>query len=432
MSDKNPVNPEILDTKDKISYEEAKELVRHDDPEVRRKLAARVDISAEILYFLAEDPAPEVRREIASNTAAPRQADLLLVRDADEEVRKDLALKIARLAPELDEDGVSRVQQATREALEALARDQITRVRQLLSETLKDVAHAPADVIKRLARDVELAVAGPVLEFSPVLTDNDLLEIINADPVNGALSAISRRSTVAPTVSDAIASSDDEQAITELLSNSSAQIREETLDMLIDRAPEIEAWHSPMVRRPQLSATAATRLAGFVADTLLKVLEVREDLDAETAEAVKQEFHRRIETGESVEETDFVEATEAEEAVEESPYEIALRLKETGQLNQALLAGAVASEDRRFANAYLAAAAEMPLEAVQKAVGMQSVKGLVALVWKAGFSMALAVDIQKYIAKIPANKILKPTDDGDFPLSEDDLSWQIDLFDGFQ
>jgi len=432
MSDKSPVNPEILDKKDVISYEEAKELVRHDDPEVRRKLAARVDISAEILYFLAEDPAPEVRREIAANTAAPRQADLLLVRDADEEVRKDLALKIARLAPELDADGVSKVQEATRGALEALARDQITRVRQILSETLKDVAHAPPEVITRLARDVELAVAGPVLEFSPVLTDSDLLEIIKSNPVHGALSAISRRSTVAETVSEAIATSDDEQAITELLGNSSAQIREETLDMLIDRAPEIEAWHSPLVRRPQLSATAATRLAGFVADTLLKVLEVREDLDAETAEAVKQEFHRRIEVGESIRGTDFVEATEAEEAVEETPYEVAIRLKESDELNEALLAGAIASEDRRYANAYLAAAAEMPLEAVQKAVGMQSVKGLVALVWKAGYSMTLAVDLQKRIAKIPPNKILGPNDEGDYPLSEDDLSWQIDLFDGFE
>ncbi len=428
MADKNNIGPEILDKDVVIPYEVARELVQHDDPEVRRRLAARVDISAEILYFLAEDPSPVVRREIASNTAAPPQADMLLIRDADEEVRQDLARKIAALAPELDAEGVDHMRQATTEALEKLARDQMTRVRQILSETLKDVAHAPPEVINRLARDVELAVAGPVLEFSPVLTDNDLLAIIESNPVNGSLSAISRRSSVAESVSTAIAQSDDEQAITELLSNSSAQIREETLDMLIDQAPEIEAWHEPLVRRPTLSEKAATRLAGFVADTLLKVLEVREDLDPETAIAVKQEVHRRIEGGEPDDDLNFGLETELEE---ESPHDIALRRMAEGELTEDVVANAVKLEDRGTVIASLAAASEMPLEAVQKAFAMQSVKGIVALVWKAEFTMTLATEILKTTAKIPANRILSPDEDGGFPLSEDDLNWQIDLFDGF-
>ncbi|MCW9034500.1 MAG: DUF2336 domain-containing protein [Rhodospirillales bacterium] len=428
MADKNNIGPEILEKGEAIPYEVARELVQHDDPEVRRRLAARVDISAEILYFLAEDPSPVVRREIASNTAAPHQADLLLLRDADEEVRQDLARKIAKLAPELDADGVDHMRQATTEALEQLARDQMTRVRQILSETLKDVANAPPEVINRLARDVELAVAGPVLEFSPVLTDRDLLAIIESNPVNGSLSAMARRSQVAESVSTAIADSDDEQAITELLSNSSAQIREETLDMLIDRAPEVEAWHQPLVQRPTLSNTAAVRLAGFVADTLLKVLEVREDLDPETAIAVKQEVHRRIEGGSSIDDLDIGLETELEE---ETPHDVALRLHRTGELTEELVAAAVKKENRRYVIAYIAAAAEMPLEAVQKAFAMQSIKGIVALVWKAEFTMALASEIQKIIAKVPESKVMQPDEDGGYPLSEDDLSWQIDLFDGF-
>ncbi|NQU56204.1 MAG: hypothetical protein HQ513_03140, partial [Rhodospirillales bacterium] len=44
-----------------ISYAEAKELARHEDPEVRRKLALRDDIKPEILYYLAEDSDTEVR-----------------------------------------------------------------------------------------------------------------------------------------------------------------------------------------------------------------------------------------------------------------------------------------------------------------------------------------------------------------------------------
>lgn len=45
----------------RISYDEACALARHDDPDVRRRLAERPDTMPEILYFLAEDPDPRVR-----------------------------------------------------------------------------------------------------------------------------------------------------------------------------------------------------------------------------------------------------------------------------------------------------------------------------------------------------------------------------------
>lgn len=159
-------------------------------------------------------------------------------------MRGDLAAKIARLAPGLTEHEQDRVRQATMEALTALAHDQIPRVRQVLSEALKDVANAPPNVIRQLARDVEVAVAAPVLEYSPVLTDEDLLEIIAARPVSAKLVAISRRRRVTEVVSDAIAGTEDDAAIAALLGNASAQIREETLDRLIEQRPRIRTGRS--------------------------------------------------------------------------------------------------------------------------------------------------------------------------------------------
>ena len=105
-----------------------------------------------------------------------------------------------------------------------------------------------------------------------MLTDDDLLEIIRAPPPTDALSAISRRAEVAVGVSDAIVATEDEAAITSLLSNASAQIREETLDYLIDSAPGIEAWHEPLVRRLQLPSCAARHLANFVVERLIRSL----------------------------------------------------------------------------------------------------------------------------------------------------------------
>ncbi len=195
---------------------------------MRRTLARRPDLSPEILYFLADDPAPQVRRQIAGNDAAPAQADFHLAGDADPSVRGDLAQKIARLAPGLSSDEQDRLRRITYETLELLARDQITRVRQILAEALKDVAFAPPQVIRQLAHDSDLAVASPILEYSPVLSDEDLLEIIQGSPVTGALSAISRRRTVGPSIAEGIARTDDIDAIAILLANPSAQIREET------------------------------------------------------------------------------------------------------------------------------------------------------------------------------------------------------------
>ncbi|MBM3570773.1 MAG: hypothetical protein FJX52_00210, partial [Alphaproteobacteria bacterium] len=149
-------------------YEEAKQLVRHKDPAVRRKLAARTDLRPELLYYLAEDPDPTVRKAIAVDAKTPRQADLLLARDADIDVRSGLADRIGQLAPDLDPAAQSVARKLTVEVLTVLAQDQVTRVRRALADVLKDVAHAPPQVIQRLAHDREIEVAGPVLEFSPL------------------------------------------------------------------------------------------------------------------------------------------------------------------------------------------------------------------------------------------------------------------------
>jgi uncharacterized protein (DUF2336 family) len=168
-----------------LDYDRAREMARHPDAVVRRRLAKRGDARPEILYYLADDSASEVRREIAANEATPPHAYKSLAHDVDEDVRCDLARKIARLTPGLTSDERDKIRELTLEALEILASDEIVRVRQVIAETLKDVADVPRYIIQRLARDSELAVAAPVLEFSPLLTDDGLVEIIESSAVVG-------------------------------------------------------------------------------------------------------------------------------------------------------------------------------------------------------------------------------------------------------
>ncbi|MCH7486262.1 MAG: DUF2336 domain-containing protein [Proteobacteria bacterium] len=406
-----------------ITYEESKGLARRGDAAERKSLAARTDVKPEILYYLADDPEPEVRRQIAVNDAVPRRVDLKLARDADEDVRSGLAGKIARLAPGLTADEQDTIRRMTHEALVILARDEAPRVRRILSEALKDVADAPPEVIGRLARDVELVVAGPVLEFSPVLTDEDLLEIIAGDPVHGSLAAISRRPGVAGPVADAISDTGDAEAIAALLANPSTQIREETLDSIIERAVDVESWHLPLVKRPKLPARAALRLARFVARSLLETLTERKDLDPDTALAVAAEVRKRLDEEHAAE-----PAADAVAKLEgESPLDAARRLLDEGKLDQAAVAQTLETGDGDFVMAALAVLAGLPLKVIEKTVQTKSVKGLVAVAWKAGLPMRLAERLQGKLAKIPPRNVMLARGGTDYPLSDEELEWQLDF-----
>lgn len=401
---------------DSISYTESKRLAANPDCAIRAKLAWREDIRPEVLYFLADDDSVEVRRRIAANRKTPRQADLILARDVDAAVRRQLAEKIAVLLPELDSAGQEEARDYLVEVIEILAQDQTTRVRQIVAETLKDVASAPPRVIQRLARDVEEAVACPVLEFSPLLSDEDLLEIIEAGCVAGKLRAISRRHGVGERVADAIVSTEDASAIGVLLENGSAQIREETLDGLVEAALEVTAWHAPLVRRPRLSVKAVRKLAGFVAESLLQLLEARDDLDKKTARAVAKEVRRRLKD------------TPGRAGETEGAAERAKRLFERRELNDEELTRAINAGDRELVRHGLALRADLPLALVDHILSAHSAKGVTALAWKAGCSMRLAKQLQLRLGGITPSQVLNPRAGTDYPLSEDEMVWQIEFF----
>lgn len=398
-------------------YEEAKKLARHKDAKVRLKLAQREDLPQEILYFLAEDKSAAVRRAIAKNIAAPKKADLLLSHDSDDDVRVGLAEKIGRLMPDLSRSEVDKVREATHQLLEQLAHDQAVRVRRILSETLKDIADAPPEVIMHLARDVELVVCAPVLEHSPVLTDEDLMDIIASAPVKGAMSAISKRSKLSEDLSDAIYSADDEDAIGIMLGNASAQIREDTLDRIIERAEEYTVWHEPLANRPRLSRKTVLRLAEFVAENLLDTLKNRTDIDAETAAAVHEEFSRRMEAAERVRARDEGGP----------PGERAQKLFDKNELSDVLVREAAQSGEEMFVKTALALKAGVKPLVIDKIFDIASAKGVVALCWKAGVSMATAVVVQKRIVRIPPREV-QGSVDGDYPFNDDEMQWQLEFF----
>lgn len=438
-----------------ITYDEAKEMAASPDAGVRGTLAQRHDTRPEILYFLANDTDSSVRRHIAANEATPVQADVFLTDDTDDSVRGSLAEKIAHLSAGLTPNESDKLRRMTYEALDKLARDQAVHVRQVIAQTLKDIADAPQPIIQQLARDAESVVCGPVLQYSPVLSEDDLLEIIEGSSGRGALSFVSRRRNVGEKLADAIAASSDKDAISHLLGNRSAQIREETLDQLIDRAPDYPEWHQPLVERPELPPTAAGKLARFVAENLISVLERRKDLKKDQLEAVREVVQRRIASGEfekreapaeepkkkaqkgapaepangKADGKDAATAAAGEED-EEPAYDKAVAMHAKKKLTDKEVAKALAANDVKFARAALSVLAGIPPEAVTKVLNTHSAKGVVALTWKAGLPADLAVKIQVKLGHVPPSQTLNPRNGNQYPLSEDDMNWQLEFFTG--
>lgn len=410
-----------------IDYETSKQLAASAAAADRRSVAGNHTVRPEVLYYLAADAHPGVRAAVAGNEATPVQADLLLARDRDDAVRLDLANKIARLAPGLSQEAHERLRKMTHEVLEILVRDQVIRVRQVIAEALKDIVDAPPDIIRVLARDCEIVVAAPVLEYSPLLSDEDLLDIIARAPIPGAVAAIARRPAVTSAVADAIGAKPDVDAIAALLANPSAQIREETLDRLVDQAPGIVAWHRPLVQRPRLSGSIARKLAGFVADHLLALLRDRRDLDPATAREVAAVVASRL----AKDAADAAEDRAAKPAPRNADEALARarRLKTEGKLDEATVL-ATLGHDRVFARAALAVLAELPVEVIDRVLSAHSPKGVTALAWKSGFAMRAAVKLQLHLGQIAPTATLKPRADGGYPLSPEAMNWQLDFFTG--
>lgn len=414
----------------KVTYEQARDLLDHPEAPVRQALAARTDLEPEILFYLARDPDAVVRRIVAANGVAPAQASLLLAADEDGDVRIDLADRVGRLVPGLSQDDHDKAWRTVHQVLILLARDQLPRVRRALAEALKSLPNAPHDVVRTLALDSEATVASPVLEFSPVLTDEDLKEVIRSSPMTAQLVAISRRINVGEEVSMAIVGAGNVDAITALLKNDSAQIREETLDAIVDAAPRQITWHEPLVHRRHLNAKAALRLAEFVAQTLVQTLAQRTDLDQETTatlgKMVMEKLRRDEEhTGLSPDDPDFILDPSALTSTTRQVEALAQR----GRLKpEHIMKQLAADGSTSLVIAALARMADLPIAAVADVVRTASAKGMLAVAWAADFTAEDAVQLQMKVARVTPDAVVKPRAGGGFDATEAELEWQLDMF----
>jgi Uncharacterised protein conserved in bacteria (DUF2336) len=109
-----------------------------------------------------------------------------------------------------------------------------------LSEHLAPVDNSPIEVIRRLARNDEIAVAGPVLTRSARLTIDDLVEIAGSQSQQHLL-AISGRSQLEEAVTDVLIDRGDQEIMHRLARNAGARFSETGFTALVHNAETDES-----------------------------------------------------------------------------------------------------------------------------------------------------------------------------------------------
>lgn len=143
-----------------------------------------------------------------------------------------------------------------------------------VAKLLAPLERAPGTVIVKLANDV-IEVARPLLEFSNVLSDDDLIDIITRQ-TEGHRVAIAGRSMLTERVGDALVDHGETASVVRLVRNPKAEFDRATLEKLVKRATEDAEIASDLRGRSDIDWKS---LRGEIDQVAGKVLQTLGNLD---------------------------------------------------------------------------------------------------------------------------------------------------------
>lgn len=127
-----------------------------------------------------------------------------------------------------------------------------------ISARIACVPNAPPRLIKRLACDTDISIAGPVLSQSPRLGDRDLCEIA-AVSGNSHLLAISTRKRLASSVTDILLVRGDKEVVRNVVGNIAAELSNRGVARLLELAEGDRTIGARLNKRTDLPPSAIGR-----------------------------------------------------------------------------------------------------------------------------------------------------------------------------
>ncbi len=167
------------------------------------------------------------------------------------------------------------------EIIGILAEDTAELVRRTLAVTLRNSPRLPHDVALKLAQDVE-SVAIPILEHTPVLSEEDLIELVLA-VTSAKQAAIAGRATISGALTEVICEHAGEMAVETVAANSGADFSDKAYEDTVARFPANAAVHESIILRDHVPVHVAEKLVSLVSGQMFDMLINRHELPAQMA-----------------------------------------------------------------------------------------------------------------------------------------------------
>jgi uncharacterized protein (DUF2336 family) len=258
-------------------------------------------------------------------------------------------------------------------AMMALLDDPAIVVRQALAEALCRARDAPRAVILALAAD-DPEAAAPVIQYSPVLTDADLV----ACATNGDLAArmaLARRPNLARQAAATLAETGEHDAVLSLIGNLDVDLPAELLGRILTRFNDDASVRDALLARAALPANLRARIAVAAAKDLS--IEASLWMAPERAEHLAREAR------------DQAICSIASSCGKDERAELARALRTAGALTPALLLRSLLGGERTLFAAAMAELSGLPLSRVAGFMLKPRAQGFAALARRAGVKKSL-------------------------------------------
>lgn len=203
----------------------------------------------------------------------------VLVRHPDPNHRAGAALRICHMVRKGSLNEFDR--KFARKLMNYMADDAVAIVRRSLAVTLKNSPELPRDLALKLAADID-NIALPIIESSPVLTDDDLIEILRSK-ASAKIRAIAKRPNVSGDLVKAIIRYGDSQAVAEVAANDGAIIDRDTADQILAIYYDDDLIKEAFISRRDLPITVMEKLITIVSEETALLLQERHDLPVDMA-----------------------------------------------------------------------------------------------------------------------------------------------------
>ncbi len=217
---------------------------------------------------------------IATMRSSLTQDDIRrLVRGDTPEARANVAHKICRRIETMELTADE--QDSARQILDLMCNDTAVLVRRALAVTLRNSPKLPRDIALKLARDIDI-IAVPVLKNSPVITDEDLVEIVLSGSPEKQV-AIAQRPTLGEGLTEVITLYGSKQAVEACTLNEGASFSDDAYAGLLKRFANDDDIKKAVISRSTLPLHVTEKLVSMVTGELFDTLVNKHELPPQLA-----------------------------------------------------------------------------------------------------------------------------------------------------